>query len=197
MKKITFSIIALTLIMATVISCNTQSGNEKTNDNAVTAPNNEAAVSNETNAAKGFSIAPIVADYLRLENALAADDGKGAAGAGKQLATTLQKMDMSAIPADKMKQYMEIAADTKENAEHIRDNAGKIAHQREHLEFLSKDVLDLIALFGAPQKLYQIHCPMASNDKGADWVSDSKEVKNPYFGKDMLTCGEVVKEFKP
>ncbi|MBN9351856.1 MAG: DUF3347 domain-containing protein [Chitinophagaceae bacterium] len=196
MKKITFSIIALVLILVTAVSCTNQSGNEKADDNTTTVPDKEVSVPNETNAAKDFSIAPIVANYLKLENALAADDGQGASGAGKQLAATLQNMDMNAIPADKMKQYMEIAADTRENAEHIRDNAGKIAHQREHLEFLSKDVLDLIALLGAPQKLYQIHCPMFNNGKGADWISDSKEINNPYYGSQMPACGEIVKELK-
>jgi Cu(I)/Ag(I) efflux system membrane fusion protein len=37
---------------------------------------------------------------------------------------------------------------------------------------------------------------MANNNKGADWVSTSKEVKNPYYGQSMPTCGEVTKEIK-
>jgi Cu(I)/Ag(I) efflux system membrane fusion protein len=31
-------------------------------------------------------------------------------------------------------------------------------------------------------------------DTGAYWISDSKEIRNPYFGDAMLTCGEVKKE---
>ena len=42
---------------------------------------------------------------------------------------------------------------------------GKIDHQREHLASLSKDVSDLIALFGSSQKLYQDHCPMYNDGK--------------------------------
>jgi Cu(I)/Ag(I) efflux system membrane fusion protein len=41
------------------------------------------------------------------------------------------------------------------------------------------------------EKIYLLHCPMAFNNTGADWLSNATEIKNPYFGKDMLTCGEV------
>jgi len=39
--------------------------------------------------------------------------------------------------------------------------------------------------------IYQQYCPMAFNDKGAYWLSNVEEIKNPYFGKKMLECGEV------
>jgi hypothetical protein len=58
---------------------------------------------------------------------------------------------MKAIPADKYKKYMDIADDAKEHAEHIGANAGKIGHQREHLALMSKDISDLITLFGSTQ----------------------------------------------
>lgn len=45
--------------------------------------------------------------------------------------------------------------------------------------------------------IYKIHCPMAFNNKGADWYSDVPEVRNPYFGDRMLNCGKVVETFKP
>lgn len=39
--------------------------------------------------------------------------------------------------------------------------------------------------------VYYAYCPMAFNDKGAYWLSNDAEIKNPYFGKRMLECGEV------
>ncbi len=39
--------------------------------------------------------------------------------------------------------------------------------------------------------IYKQYCPMAFNGKGAYWLSDSKEVRNPYFGDQMLKCGVV------
>jgi hypothetical protein len=38
------------------------------------------------------------------------------------------------------------------------------------------------------EPVYQVYCPM----KKANWLSSSKEIKNPYFGSAMLTCGKVV-----
>ncbi|WP_085536646.1 DUF3347 domain-containing protein [Massilibacteroides vaginae] len=40
--------------------------------------------------------------------------------------------------------------------------------------------------------IYIAHCSMALNNKGANWLSLEKEIKNPYFGNKMLTCGNVV-----
>lgn len=34
---------------------------------------------------------------------------------------------------------------------------------------------------------YVVHCPMANKD----WVQTSKDISNPYEGKNMLTCGVV------
>ena len=42
------------------------------------------------------------------------------------------------------------------------------------------------------KKLYVQHCPMADNNKGANWLSLEKEIRNPYYGNAMLTCGSVV-----
>ena len=102
---------------------------------------------------------------------------------------------MKTIAANKHKEFMDIAESAKENAEHIGDNAGKIDHQREHLAMLSKDVSDLIVLFGTTQKVYQDFCPMYNDGKGAVWISEAKTIKNPYYGSKMLTCGSVKKEF--
>lgn len=41
------------------------------------------------------------------------------------------------------------------------------------------------------QKVYYQFCPMAFNNKGAYWMSTEREIKNPYFGSKMLTCGSV------
>lgn len=40
--------------------------------------------------------------------------------------------------------------------------------------------------------LYRVHCPMAFNSKGADWLSRIPKVENPYFGSSMFDCGDVV-----
>lgn len=220
MKNIFFSIIALATVAAITVSCNQSSNknsDQQANDSTTISgtQNLPSSTQNDTDStmasidttakkieqqevkevAQNFSIAPIIKDYLALKNALVADNDKAAANAGKQLFTTLKNVDMKSIPASKHKEYMDIADNAKENAEHIGDNAGKIDHQREHLASLSKDVSDLIALFGTTQKLYQDYCPMYNDGKGAVWISEAKAIKNPYYGNKMLTCGSVKKEF--
>lgn len=140
-----------------------------------------------------FSIDKIVTNYLALKNALTKDNSKAAANAGKVLYATFNAVKVNAIDVKLKKEYLDIAESAKEHAEHIGDNAGKIEHQREHLVLLSKDINDLIKLFGTKQKLYQDYCPMANEGKGAIWISEVKEIKNPYYGSKMLSCGSIKK----
>ncbi|MDX1313894.1 MAG: DUF3347 domain-containing protein, partial [Eudoraea sp.] len=39
--------------------------------------------------------------------------------------------------------------------------------------------------------LYVQLCPMANNNKGAIWLSAEEEIRNPYYGDEMLTCGKI------
>lgn len=108
----------------------------------------------------------------------------------------MNKVDQSVMTDEQKKKYTDIADDLKENAQHINENAGNIAHQREHFEMLSKDMEDLVKIFGGGQPLYKDFCSMANDGKGASWLSETKEIKNPYMGKEMPTCGELKEELK-
>lgn len=139
----------------------------------------------------------ILAGYIQMKNALAKDNGKDAAAAGTSMVATLAKVDMKSLSDVQMKSYMDIADDMKEHAEHIGANAGKIAHQREHFIMLSKDIADLVKNFGnGGQTLYKDFCPMANEGKGAIWISEVKEIKNPYLGSKMPDCGSVKETIK-
>jgi hypothetical protein len=140
-----------------------------------------------------FSINEIISNYLTLKNALTKDDAKGAGVAGKTLYATFNAVNVNSIDAKLKKEYVDIADDAKEHAEHIGANADKLEHQREHFVMLSKDINDLIKIFGTKQKLYQDFCPMANDGKGAIWISEVKDIKNPYQGSKMLTCGSMKK----
>lgn len=188
MKNIILSAVVMSLVL---VSCNQKNKQEEPINSATTAPEVNTVKVNPNS----FSIKDIVTDYLSLKNALTKDDSNATADAGKVMVATLEKMDMAKLSGEKMKTYMDIADDAKEHAEHIGSNAGNLPHQREHFVLLSKDINDLIQTFGSEQKLYQDFCPMADEGKGAIWISEVKDIKNPYFGSDMLTCGSVRKEF--
>ena len=143
-----------------------------------------------------FSIKEIVTNYLKIKNALTKDDAKTAATAGNTLFKVMASTNTNALTPSQKKEFLDIADDAKEHAEHIGKNAGKIDHQREHFATLSKDINDLIKMFGTDQKLYQDYCPMYNDSKGAIWISETKEIKNPFYGSQMLTCGKVVETIK-
>jgi len=64
--------------------------------------------------------------------------------------------------------------------------------QRSVYAQLSNDFIALIKQTGMESgALYVAFCPMAMNDKGAAWLSPENEIRNPYFGEQMLTCGSV------
>ncbi|HRP32585.1 MAG TPA: DUF3347 domain-containing protein [Agriterribacter sp.] len=70
--------------------------------------------------------------------------------------------------------------------------ARDIETQRRLYSGMSKAMATLIKKEGmSGGELYIAFCPMALNDQGATWVSENKEIRNPYFGEKMLACGEV------
>lgn len=164
---------------------------DTTNDVTETKPETTVPTANQSS----FSTNEIVSDYLKLKNALVKDDSKAAANAGKKLLVTLKNTNANSLDAKSKKEYVDIANNAKEHTEHIGDNAGKIDHQREHFALLSKDINDLIKTFGTTQKLYQDYCPMYDEGKSGYWISEIKEIKNPYYGSQMLTCGGIKKTY--
>jgi len=42
-----------------------------------------------------------------------------------------------------------------------------------------------------------VHCPMAFDGEGADWLAPTAEVRNPYFGAEMPRCGSVRRALHP
>ena len=137
------------------------------------------------------STALVLDAYLKIKNALVEDDDKAAARAGKDLVNAFDNIDESSVSSEKMSEMKDIIADARENADHISESKGDIEHQREHFDMLSTDVNDMISIAGADRSLYRIFCPMYNNSEGAYWLSESKDIKNPFFGSKMSDCGEV------
>lgn len=147
--------------------------------------------------ASPVSIKDIISSYLQLKNAFTQDNTTDAATAGISLQSAFKNFDTTALTAGQKKVFDDVADDAKEHGEHIGKNGGNIAHQREHFEMLSKDMADLVKTFGnGGQILYKDFCPMYNKGKGAYWISETKEIKNPYLGKAMPTCGTMKEEIK-
>jgi hypothetical protein len=149
------------------------------------------------NASLSGAIKNVVDDYLQIKNALVNNSGNDAASGGKEMYKAMDKIDKSIFTAEQKKIYDGIEDDLKEHAEHIGKNSRDIAHQREHFSMMSEDVYDLVKAFGGGRPLYHDHCPMYNKDNGgAMWLSETKEVKNPYLGSEMPQCGTVEEVIK-
>ena len=156
--------------------------------------NNKNKVEPTVKVEQSKSASVIIDNYLALKDALVQEDGKTAASFGKKLFDNFAKFDATGIAKQHKKEVAKIIKDATQEAKYIADNNGNIANQREHFEFLTKGVKDLVIIAGSDRPLYQAYCPMYNNNKGGAWLSASKEIYNPYFGDKMLRCGSVQQE---
>lgn len=175
-------------------ACGNNNTSEKTTKSKTDTSSQTAA--NNTPTSNGSSVNDVVSSYLNLKNALTNDNGNEAATAAKQMGDALSKVDESALTPEQKKVYSDVKDDISEHSEHIASNGSNIAHQREHFDMLSQDMIDLVKTAGSTQTLYKDFCPMYNNKKGASWLSETKDIKNPYLGKEMPKCGEVKEEIK-
>lgn len=183
----------LAMVATLFTACNNE-GNTVTTNNTDTASDNTATIAQLSENESGKEM---VASYLQLQKALASDNSEEAAAAGKSLAAAAGKMNEANLSSEQKSVWAEVKADISEHAEHIGDNAGKIDHQREHFDLLSRDMYDVVKVVKPTQTLYQAHCPMYNDGKGATWLSTDKTIQNPYYGKKMQECGEIKDTIQP
>ncbi|MDN6309779.1 MAG: DUF3347 domain-containing protein [Flavobacteriaceae bacterium] len=196
MKTVKRSLGTLALAATMVLSVSCKDANQK---EATAAKDNEAQqeTTNDKkdmamNASQESKSEIILKDYFNLKDALVNDNHEKAKDLGMTLTTSLKSFDVSNYTESEQTGLKGIIEDAKEHAEHISESP--MEHQREHFDILSKDVIDMIAITGTDKKLYQDFCPMYNDNKGAAWLSTTKEIKNPYFGSKMMGCGKVQKE---
>ncbi len=138
-------------------------------------------------------LSKVVAAYLELQKALAGDDPKLAAKAAASLEKKLTTVDMKLLKGKAHMAWMKDAKALADTAGKVA-KSGKLKEQRESFALLSEGLAAAVRRFGLPPEdsLFLLKCPMAFNNRGAWWLQDVEEVRNPYFGAAMLKCGEVV-----
>ena len=68
-----------------------------------------------------------------------------------------------------------------------------LERQRMYFVILNKHLITLARNLQASEvPLYVQLCPMANENQGALWLSSEREIRNPYYGDAMLTCGSIV-----
>jgi len=129
----------------------------------------------------------VVMLYNKLKNALVGSNGAKANSDAKRLVSELSKLEGLILDGA-----------TTASITGLRKQASKMAatqnikELRKAFKPLSEDMVAIASSFSElDQPIYVQHCPMADNNKGASWVSFQEEIRNPYFGDAMLTCGSV------
>jgi len=180
----------------TVASCNNTS-NEKQASATTETPKQEEVqkpVTSQLSEAGTGKLMAVVTDYYLLKDAFVATDAAKADEAAKRLNTSVDSMTAflktdSAHAGmqpylDTMKVFSTDLSDAKKN-----ENIDKKRASFEKIGDAMFAVLKAADLKNA--HVYRQFCPMAFDDKGAYWLSSEEEIKNPYFGKKMLECGEI------
>tara|TARA_R110002049_G_scaffold191337_1_gene360273 strand:+ start:31859 stop:32674 length:816 start_codon:yes stop_codon:yes gene_type:complete len=123
----------------------------------------------------------IVAGYMNIENALADDNPELA----KEATINLLNNE-TALNETHMKKTLEELS-----------KSSDLDDQRRRFATLSKELYTIFKETGLNGKtLYWNHCPMAMEGIGANWLSLSEEINNPYMGQKMPGCGSVKETIK-
>lgn len=129
----------------------------------------------------------VLEEYFQLKDALVASDSNQVAGYAKTALEKLKNIEKDSLEKMPLAHLSKIEQMLKA----ISKN-NKLKDQRAHFVMLSENMIQLVSnMKDLKAPVYMQHCPMADNHYGANWLSRSEEIRNPYFGEQMLDCGEV------
>ena len=118
--------------------------------------------------------------YYNIKNALVAGDSRVAAANAQEFIKITNGIDYKVI--------------SEGNINVLLKDAGKIAEttdlkkQRTYFSNLSHNTVSVAKVVKFSGKsVYVQYCPM----QDSYWLSHEKEIRNPYYGSSMLTCGKV------
>lgn len=132
-------------------------------------------------------------NYYHLKDALVLSNDQMAATSANMLAGSADSLDLKEIKADPSivamaKGYVQTVSSEAKGLGQEKD----IEAKRKSFQMISDAMYDLVRTVRFDKEVvYHQFCPMAFNDAGAYWLSSTADVKNPYFGKKMLSCGET------
>lgn len=133
-------------------------------------------------------LAPVFTAYFKLKDALVASDAAQAQDQAAALKNAVDAVDMSALGHNVHTVWMRVMGPLADRSGSIA-NTVKLDEQRKAFMQLTTPLSELAKAAPGAVPVYLAHCPMYQG--GADWLSLEKEIKNPFYGSMMLTCGSV------
>lgn len=125
--------------------------------------------------------------YFQLQEALASDNMENALNEFIEINKLIGKLKVKDTNFSKISSELI-------HLEHMKS----IEDLRTLFEKLSKEMIDVEKMYGHEKgnDHYLAFCPMAFNNKGAYWLQKEDGIKNPFYGKKMLKCGEIKETYK-
>lgn len=192
MKK---SLLILSVVFLAVACKNKE---EKT-DETVAMPEAKAAAGYAYSEPFNQSMNSVLGAYYNLKDAFVASDTVKVNAAAVALKGLLDSLKLDEVQQFDTLGFSSINGRPGDVAAELSGLLGEkeLEKKRESFEMVSNAFYDMVRVIkptGAT--IYYQYCPMAFNDKGAYWLSSADSIMNPYFGKKMLTCGEVKETLK-
>lgn len=132
--------------------------------------------------------------YLQMKEGLVDSNPQQVSAAASTMLQSLKAWDGNDLDSEQKDFYQSRSSRMRDHLQHMVDNK-ELEKQRDHFARLSKPMTELVSAFGSGQNtLYYQYCPMAFDNKGAYWLSNSKEIRNPFHPEEMLNCGRVARE---
>lgn len=126
--------------------------------------------------AQAQTTSPILANYLKLKDALVASDVTKSTQAVAELAKSIDASPEFSQKSDLKKQVAAMAKTT------------DLEKQRAAFAPVSLTIYEAAKSQNwSNQELFYQYCPM----KKSYWMSTESAIKNPYYGSKMLACGSV------
>jgi len=133
----------------------------------------------------------VVDSYFSVKDALIKTDATATSTQATVLLSTVKAVDMNTLSSKEHDVWMKGLSDLTAHVESI-SKSKSVPKQRELFANVSKTIYDLAKVSKLESPIYYQHCPMFNARKGAHWLSKDSDIKNPYFGSKMLTCGSTV-----
>jgi membrane fusion protein, copper/silver efflux system len=140
------------------------------------------------------ALSRILDAYFGVKDAMVSSDAEQVRVAAEAMVAIVDELDTSTLEEATSTALMAEIDAIRYGSQSVFEAAG-IEDQRSLMPALSQNMEDLVRKYGASNgSVYKQYCPMAFNDTGAYWLSNSEDVINPYFGDMMLRCGEVTEK---
>ena len=141
-------------------------------------------------------LASVFTSYIELKDAFVLSDPNKVKEEAKSTDEALAKVDMKLLSGAAHNDWMNYLSSIQGSLKEIQSSSD-IEAQRKSFSSLSDYLYKSVKAFGLGGKeAFYDFCPMAFNNEGAYWLSDQEQIKNPYFGDKMLTCGSVKEKIK-